>query len=117
MVIAADFIDPFEDDIVSFPINTTEQSEWRANLIELIIGAIIFLAVVAIYNALFSIWEKIFGQRGRPTNDEQDLAEQDDVFVRITYAIFVSILAFLIVWYLGPPGGRFSRQIHGRRKS
>lgn len=116
MVIAADFIDPFEDDIVSFPINSSEQNEWQANIIELIIGAVIFLAIVAIYNALFSIWEKIFQQRGRPSDYQQDLTEQDDVFVRVTYAIFVVILAYLIVWYFGPPQGRFSRQVHSRRK-
>lgn len=115
MVIAADFVDPFQDDITAFPINPSEQSEWQANLIELVIGAVIFLAIVAIYNALFSIWERIFGQQGRRTNDQEDLEEQDDVFVRVTYAIFVSILAYLIIWYLGPPKGRFARQIHGRR--
>ncbi len=116
MVIAADFIDPFEDDIVAFPINSSEQSEWQANIIELIIGAVIFLAIVAIYNALFSIWEKIFKQRGQTSDDEEDLSEQDDVFVRVTYAIFVTILAYLIIWYLGAPRGRFARQVHDRRK-
>ena len=115
MVLATEFIDPFEDDIVAFPINPGQQNEWRANIIELIIGAVIFLAIVAIYNALFSIWEKLFGQSDRRTNDQQELEEQDDVFVRVTYAVFVSILAYLIVWYFGPTSGRFSKHVHGRR--
>ena len=110
MVIAADFVDPFQDDVVAFPINLHERTAWQANLIQLIIGAIIFLAVVAVYNALFSIWEKIFQQRGRAVNGGQDLSEQDDIFVRVTYAIFVSIVAYLIVWYVGPPKGRQIRR-------
>lgn len=117
MVIAADFIDPFNDDIVAFPVNSKEKNEWRTNIIELIIGAIVFLAVVAIYNALFSIWERIFKQKAQTSGYPQDLSEQDDVFVRVTYAIFVSFLAYLIISYLGPSSGRLSRQLPGRHRS
>lgn len=106
MVIAAEFIDPFQDDIVSFPIGDQQRGEWRANILELIVGAVIFLSVVAIYNALFSIWERIFQRRSTQNNGDadQNLQEQDDVFVRVTYAIFVVILAYLFVTWVGGKG-------------
>lgn len=112
MVIASDFIDPFRDDIVAFPINKAEKGQWSANIIELIVGAVIFLTVVAIYNALFSIWESLFQMRreaGRVTVITDDVQESNDVFIRVTYAILMIIITYLLVSYFGSSSGRFSR--------
>jgi hypothetical protein len=97
MVIPSEFIDPFYDDIVSFPINRTSLN---ANIVELIIGAVIFLSIVAIYNALFSIWERLLGRGAVPETEPGDLQQQDDVLVRVTYAFLVVFIAFLVVNYL-----------------
>ena len=105
MVIATEFLDPFEDDIVALPIDASRSDEWYANIIELIVGAVIFLTVVAIYNAIFSIWERLFRQSnlngGRRPGDLDE--NQDDVIVRVTYALFILVIAYLIVRWLGPP--------------
>lgn len=116
MVIATEFLDPFSDDIVAFPVEGNQSKEWNANIIELIIGAVIFLAIVAIYNALFSIWERIFGTVNVSSEEENsgELRQQDDVFVRVTYALLVTIIAYLLVWYLSPVNGRFNNVIRWR---
>jgi hypothetical protein len=111
MVIATEFLDPFDDNIVAFPVREGDATEWYANIIELIVGAVVFLSIVAIYNALFSIWERLLRRRTGERAEQRDLEETDDVLVRVTYAILVVALAFLIVWYLGPTRGRFSRAI------
>lgn len=79
------------------------------NIIELIIGALVFLSIVAIYNALFAIWQRLFGQSQESSEVYQEIPGGNDVFIRVTYAAFVCFVTFVTIRYFDNPRGRFPR--------
>lgn len=89
-------------DIADEALLTSNSSSTRLGVVELIVGAVVFLSVVSVYNALFSIWESLIKtQPGRANEYETELDEKDDVIIRVTYSIFVIFISCLILLSLG----------------
>lgn len=84
--------------VFSIPLYNPALNNWSLTLHELIAGGVIFLTLVSIYDALFGIWEYMFGESERREfvkgNNNSSLSS------RITFAAFTVVLAYLILSFL-----------------